>query len=163
GVKLAEILRFNAEHGAFGQGETEALVSERIERYMASAEPFLERFPDRNLIVEVRSDRMPGAGMVITLTDMTPSVKAAEALVRVNAALEERVRERTKELERLNTELLHAKASADEANVSKTRFLAAASHDLLQPLNAARLYVTSLVERQGSGDNVGLVGNIDAS
>jgi CheY-like chemotaxis protein/two-component sensor histidine kinase len=73
------------------------------------------------------------------------------------------VRERTKELERLNTELLHAKASADEANVSKTRFLAAASHDLLQPLNAARLYVTSLVERQGTGENTGLIGNIDAS
>ena len=30
--------------------------------------------------------------------------------------------------------------------MSKTRFLAAASHDILQPLNAARLYVTSLVD-----------------
>jgi Na+/proline symporter/signal transduction histidine kinase len=163
GVKLADILRFNAEHGAFGQGETDVQVNERIDRYTKSVDPFLERFPDRNLIVEVRSDRMPGAGMVVTLTDITPSVKAAEALERANASLEERVRERTKELERLNTELLHAKASADEANVSKTRFLAAASHDLLQPLNAARLYVTSLVERQSSGENAGLIGNIDAS
>ena len=40
-----------------------------------------------------------------------------------------------------------AKAEADEANLSKTRFLAAAGHDILQPLNAARLYVSSLVER----------------
>jgi len=163
GVKLADILRFNAEHGAFGQGETDVQVDERVDRYTKSVAPFLERFPDRNLIVEVRCDRMPGAGMVVTLTDMTPSVKAAEALERANASLEERVRERTKELERLNTELTRAKSSADEANVSKTRFLAAASHDLLQPLNAARLYVTSLVERQTSGDNAGLVGNIDAS
>ena len=31
--------------------------------------------------------------------------------------------------------------------MSKTRFLAAASHDLLQPLNAARLFVTALSER----------------
>src|SRR5262249_49401467 len=55
-----------------------------------------------------------------------------------------------------------------EANISKTRFLAAASHDILQPLNAARLYVTSLVERQGrigdgAEDEAQLVTNIDAS
>ena len=60
-----------------------------------------------------------------------------------------RVRERTTELTRLNAELGRAKADAEEANISKTRFLAAASHDILQPLNAARLYVTSLIERQG--------------
>jgi CheY-like chemotaxis protein len=74
-----------------------------------------------------------------------------------------RVRERTTELTRLNAELARAKADADEANVSKTRFLAAASHDILQPLNAARLYVTSLTERQGNGEDAGLVANIDAS
>jgi len=55
------------------------------------------------------------------------------------------------------------KADAEEANISKTRFLAAASHDILQPLNAARLYVTSLVERQGGGNDAQLIGNIDAS
>jgi CheY-like chemotaxis protein len=52
---------------------------------------------------------------------------------------------------------------ADDANVSKTRFIAAASHDILQPLNAARLYVTSLIERQRAGGDSGLVHNIDAS
>ena len=49
------------------------------------------------------------------------------------------------------------------ANLDKTRFLAAASHDVLQPLNAARLYVTSLVERQLGGAEATLVRNIDAS
>jgi CheY-like chemotaxis protein/two-component sensor histidine kinase len=66
-------------------------------------------------------------------------------------------------LTRLNAALARAKAEADEANISKTRFLAAASHDILQPLNAARLYVTSLVERQGSGEDARLVANVDAS
>jgi CheY-like chemotaxis protein/two-component sensor histidine kinase len=47
---------------------------------------------------------------------------------------------------RVNLELALAKAQAEDANISKTRFLAAASHDLLQPLNAARLYATSLSE-----------------
>ena len=96
---------------------------------------------------------MPDGGLVMTFTDITPSVKAAEALERANATLERRVRERTGELTRLNTELERAKAEADDANVSKTRFIAAASHDILQPLNAARLYVTSLIERQRTGED----------
>jgi signal transduction histidine kinase/ActR/RegA family two-component response regulator len=106
---------------------------------------------------------MPDGGLVTTFTDITPSVKAAEALERANATLEGRVRERTKELTRLNSELHRAKAAADDANVSKTRFIAAASHDILQPLNAARLYVTSLIERRRSGEDADLVHNIDAS
>src|SRR5208282_4768932 len=106
---------------------------------------------------------MPDGGLVTTFTDITPSVKAAEALERANATLERRVRERTGELTRLNAELARAKAEADDANVSKTRFIAAASHDILQPLNAARLYVTSLIERQRAGNDVDLVQNIDAS
>ena len=77
--------------------------------------------------------------------------------------LERRVKERTEELTRLNAALARAKGEADEANISKTRFLAAASHDILQPLNAARLYVTSLVERQGGGEDARLVSNVDAS
>jgi signal transduction histidine kinase/CheY-like chemotaxis protein len=106
---------------------------------------------------------MPGGGFVTTLTDITPSVEAAEALARANDELEHRVRERTAELERLNAELAEAKAVAESANLSKTRFLAAASHDILQPLNAARLYATSLVERQTSGDDARLAGRVDAS
>jgi len=155
GIGLDEILRFNAEKGAFGPGDVEALVAERIAGYVGG-EPFLERFADRGLVIEVRANRMPGGGIVMTFTDITPSVEAAEAL-------ERRVHERTYELKLLNDELLRAKAAADEANVSKTRFLAAASHDILQPLNAARLYVTSLVERQSGGEVARLTGHVDAS
>jgi Na+/proline symporter/CheY-like chemotaxis protein len=155
GIGLDEILRFNAEKGAFGPGDVDALVAERIAGYVG-AEPFLERFADRGLVIEVRANRMPGGGIVMTFTDITPSVEAAEAL-------ERRVHERTYELKLLNDELLRAKAAADEANVSKTRFLAAASHDILQPLNAARLYVTSLVERQSGGEVARLTGHVDAS
>jgi Na+/proline symporter/signal transduction histidine kinase/ActR/RegA family two-component response regulator len=163
GANLAELLRINAVNGAFGPGDADKLIAERLGRYASASEPFLERFPDRELVVEVRTNRMPGSGIVTTLTDITPSVAAAEALERANASLEGRVRERTRELERLNAELIRAKAEADDANISKTRFLAAASHDILQPLNAARLYVTSLVERQRGGKEAELVHNVDAS
>jgi Na+/proline symporter/signal transduction histidine kinase len=162
GVTLEEMLRHEAECGAFGPGDPGKLVAGRLVQYATSTEPFLERFPARRLIVEIRTNAMPGGGSVMTLTDITPSVIAAEELERANQNLERRVRERTKELEHLNAELIRAKAAADDANISKTRFLAAASHDILQPLNAARLYVTSLVE-QPAREDTQLIGNIDAS
>ena len=163
GTPLDHLLRFHAEHSASDRDEADVLVRERLARYVASSEPFLERFAERDLVMEVRANPMPDGGIVTTCTDITPSVKAAEERERANESLERRVRERTEELTRLNTELGRAKGEAEQANISKTRFLAAASHDILQPLNAARLYVTSLVERQGGGNDSQLVGNIDAS
>ena len=130
---------------------------------MSGTKPFLKRFAEPGLVIEVRTNRMPDGGIVTTFTDITPSVEAAEALERANETLERRVRERTEELTRLNAALARAKGDADEANISKTKFLAAASHDILQPLNAARLYVTSLIERQGGREDARLVDNVDAS
>jgi Na+/proline symporter/signal transduction histidine kinase len=163
GIALDEILRHIAQQNTHDARDLDRQVADRIARYSSEAEPFLERFAERELVIEVRANRMPGGGLVMTFTDITPSVQAAEALERANATLERRVRERTRELTRLNTALERAKAEADDANVSKTRFIAAASHDILQPLNAARLYVTSLIERQRAGEDAELVHNVDAS
>ena len=163
GIALDEILRHIAEQSARDPRDLDRQVADRIASYTSEAEPFLERFPERELVIEVRANRMPDGGLAMTFTDITPSVQAAEALERANATLERRVRERTGELTRLNTALERAKAEADDANVSKTRFIAAASHDILQPLNAARLYVTSLIERQRAGEDAELVRNVDAS
>jgi signal transduction histidine kinase len=163
GIALDEILRHIAQRNTYDIRDLDRQVADRIARYTSEAEPFLERFPERELVIEVRANRMPDGGLVMTFTDITPSVQAAEALERANATLERRVRERTGELTRLNAALERAKAEADDANVSKTRFIAAASHDILQPLNAARLYVTSLIERQRAGEDAELVRNVDAS
>ena len=162
-LELDEIVRRSAEQGALGPGTIDALVRDRLEHYVSDSEPYLKRFVDRGLIVEVRTNRMPDGGIVTTVTDMTASVAAAEALERANATLEMRVRQRTTELTQLNAELQRAKADAEEANISKTRFIAAASHDILQPLNAARLYVTSMIERSRDGDDAHLIRNVDAS
>ncbi|MBV9260034.1 MAG: PAS-domain containing protein, partial [Pseudolabrys sp.] len=163
GVGLNEILRFNAERDGVPAERIDAVVAEQAERYGAGSAAFRERFAGRGLVIEVRANRMPDGGLVTTFTDVTPSVEAEEALERANETLERRVRERTEELTRLNIALAHAKGQADAANISKTKFLAAASHDILQPLNAARLYVTSLVERKNVADENRLIGNIDAS
>ncbi len=163
GIPLREILEFMDVNGPVASPDGEALLERRLAAYTTEGEPYLERLPDRHMVIEVRTNRMPGCGFVITFTDVTPSFEAAEALERANATLERRVRDRTEELTRLNSELALAKSAAEDANISKTRFLAAASHDILQPLNAARLYVTSLVERQNGGEETRLVENIDES
>ena len=160
GIPLQEIMEFI---GAITPPGSDASMQRRLAAYTTEGEPFLERLPDRHMVIEVRSSRMPDGGLVITFTDVTPSFEAAEALERANATLEKRVRDRTEELTRLNSELAMAKSAAEDADISKTRFLAAASHDILQPLNAARLYVTSLVERQNGGEDSRLVENIDDS
>nr|WP_228579841.1 NahK/ErcS family hybrid sensor histidine kinase/response regulator [Halomonas sp.] len=77
--------------------------------------------------------------------------------------LAEQVRERTETLQQTLLELHKAKAEAEAANHSKTRFLAAVSHDLLQPLNAARLFTSALEEHDLPATSRRLVGNVGRS
>jgi len=113
--------------------------------------------------LEMRVNRMPDGGLVATVSDMTERVRRAAALREMNESLEERVRQRTFELTSANEKLAEARRAAEAANIGKTRFLAAAGHDILQPLNAARLYVSALEERQGSAPGAELAGNIGSS
>jgi len=164
GVGLDELVRFNAERGIYGPGSTDEFIAGRIDSLFNEQAPSRLRLYPRGLVMEVRSARLPDGGVVTTYTDVTETVEAEERLAAANERLEQRVRERTEQLERLNRELARAKTEAEKANLSKTRFLAAASHDLLQPLNAARLYATSLAEAARAGaDQTGLAHNVDAS
>ncbi|MEX0345238.1 MAG: PAS-domain containing protein [Rhizobiaceae bacterium] len=114
-------------------------------------------------IVDIRSNPMPDGGIVTTYTDVTARVKADLEIKQVNETLEQRVVDRTAELTRVNQELAQAQEIAEEANLGKTRFLAAAGHDILQPLNAARLYCSSLIERNPNSRDAGAAGNIDSA
>ena len=91
--------------------------------------------------LEIRRRAMPGGGVVVSFADITAERAAERSLREANDLLEARVAARTAEAGR-------AREAAEEANRSKTRFLAAASHDLLQPLNAARLFTAALAERR---------------
>lgn len=90
-----------------------------------------------NRMLAVFMQEMPDRGFVISFTDVTPERTAIRAISEANEMLELRVMERTLDLE-------DALSEAERANASKSRFVAAASHDLLQPLSAAKLYVASL-------------------
>ncbi|MFK0087465.1 NahK/ErcS family hybrid sensor histidine kinase/response regulator [Pseudomonas sp. NPDC090755] len=93
-------------------------------------------------------------GIFVLIRDITERRRSAEALHQAYQHLEVRVRERTAELTR-------AKQEAEQANLSKTKFLAAVSHDLLQPLNAARLFTSALLEQHSA--NPGLVRSVSHS
>jgi Na+/proline symporter/signal transduction histidine kinase len=166
GVALDEILRNNAERGLYGPGAVDEQVAARLER-LTAAEPFRVALASSGRVIETRAARMPDGGLVVTYTDVTAQHAAEQALEAANETLERRVRERTEQLTRVNDELTRAKAEAEAANVSKTRFLAAAGHDILQPLNAARLYAAAMQQRAESGapaeEVVGLAHNVDAS
>ncbi len=71
--------------------------------------------------------------------------------------------EQRAELERLQIELLRTREQAQAASTDRTRFIAAASHDLLQPLNAARLYTSTLIERSSGSPLEPLAHSIEAS
>jgi signal transduction histidine kinase/CheY-like chemotaxis protein len=147
GVGLNEVIRACAERGLYGPGSVDELAASRAAAILDAATITRTRSTGSNKIFDMRSIRTPDGGLLILNTDVTEQAVAEEQLEAENETLERRVRERTEELERLNAAYAKAKAEAEEANLSKTRFLAAASHDLLQPLNAARLYATSLKER----------------
>ena len=166
GVGLDEIVRFNAARGVYGPGDSEDFVAERVASLLYDDQPNRLRLFSTHRVMEVRSARLPDGGIVTTYTDVTQTVQVEEALEAANELLERRVDERTAELRRLNAELAHAKNEADEANLSKTRFLAAASHDILQPLNAARLYASSLTDAAsqiGVEERTDLARNVEAS
>ena len=89
------------------------------------------------LVLTVFAQEMPESGFVMSFTDVTAERAAIAGLSLANETLEARVRARTLELE-------HALETAERANASRTRFVAAASHDLLQPLSAAKLFLSSI-------------------
>ncbi|MCE9665439.1 hybrid sensor histidine kinase/response regulator [Halomonas sp. M5N1S17] len=116
-------------------------------------------------------------GFFALYQDITERRVAEIALKETNETLEERVRERTQALSEANAALRQenrvraeaelalrqAKQVAEDANASKTRFLAAASHDLLQPLNAARLFTSALSQEDVAADMRRTIGHIDNS
>lgn len=159
GVSLDDILRVLVDRGDLAVPEAEAL----LDRFSAFGRSWQVELKSMGRTLELRTNPMPDGGIVATYADITARVRAEDEMRRVNESLEQRVRHRTAELTEVNKELAQAQMLAEEANLSKTRFLAGAGHDILQPLNAARLYCSSLLERTVAGDIGDAARNIESS
>ena len=153
GTPLAEIVGYNEARHEYGDhGEFDSLLARLSNPARIGRPDLYERRRPDGTVLEVATNPLPSGGFVTVYTDVTERHRAAEALRAANETLEERIDERTEAL-------VAAKAEAERANLGKTRFMAGVGHDLLQPLQAARLFLSALSERVSDP----AVGQIDAS
>jgi len=149
GRPVADLLRWNAGRGELGPGEVEPLVHRRLGHLRAGTPYVFERVRASGQVIELRGRPLLGGGYVTSYSDVTDYKRAEQSLREVNETLEQRVEQRTRE--------------AEAAQQSKARFLAAVSHDVLQPLNAARLFTSALRETDAADEQQRLAGRVDAS
>ena len=149
GLEVEKILRFNAERGLINTQEKDLqaqkdaaaeAVAKRIKRMQqCKAYQYIRRHSE-NKTIEISGNPLPGGGYITSFTDISQYIKIQQQLEAAKEDLEQRVVLRTQELE-------IAKTEAENANVSKTKFLAATGHDLMQPFNAATLFASMLHEK----------------
>lgn len=149
GRPVADLIRYNAERGELGDGDVDAQVGKRIAYMRAGSPHVFERVRSDGQVIEMRGQALPGGGYVTSYNDITDFKRAEQALREANENLEQRVTERSR--------------AAEAAQQSKTRFLAAISHDVLQPLNAARLFASALRDGERDGEQRHLAERVDAS
>jgi Na+/proline symporter/signal transduction histidine kinase len=160
GRPIAELIRWNADRPELSIADPssvdistvdgrEELVRRRLEHLRAGQPYVYERVRPSGQVIEMRGQPLPGGGYVTSFSDVTDYKRAEQALRDINETLEQRVEVRTRE--------------AEAAQQSKTRFLAAVSHDVLQPLNAARLFASALRETTDADERSHLAERVDAA
>ena len=155
GVPIAEAFRYNARRGLLGPGPIDEAIERRLNHLRSGRPHMRESEKDDGTVLEIRGNPLPDGGFVTSYADITAYKNTARELRSLADALEHRVAERTRDLD-------EARREAERANRYKTRFVASAVHDLLQPLNAARMFV-SVLRGKLSGDARELSEHVDAA
>ena len=161
GRPVAELVRYNASRGECGPGVVEDHVQKRVEHLRNGTAYRVQRNRTDGTVLEIRGNPLPGGGFVTTYTDVSDYQRALAELTDIRNSLEHKVAHRTAELESVNDELQALNRELQEASAGKTRFLAAASHDLVQPLNASRLFIDALAARPLEDDSRQLLTRAD--
>ncbi|GLQ87445.1 PAS-domain containing protein [Dyella flagellata] len=154
GHPVEELFRYNARHGLLGPGDVEDAIQRRLNYLRRGSPHMVERERPDGVLLEIRGRPLPGGGFVTSYADISLYKEAARELRTLTSTLEERIEKSTQDLRA-------AKAEAERANRNKTRYVAAAVHDLLQPLNAARLFAGSL--QQSDAAKAGVAERIERS
>lgn len=155
GRPIEEIFRFNARRGLLGPGPMDEAIERRLNHLRSGRPHMRESEKDDGTVLEIRGNPLPDGGFVTSYADITAYKNTARELRSLADALEHRVAERTRDLD-------EARREAERANRYKTRFVASAVHDLLQPLNAARMFV-SVLRGKLQGDARELSEHVDAA
>jgi signal transduction histidine kinase len=121
-------------------------------------------------ILDIDMHPLPDGGCIINVMDVTVEFQTTEMLeMRVMARTSElteanvQLRRQYEEQARVEEDLRVAKAEVEAAMSSKTRFFAAASHDLLQPINAAKLMISTLLDRSQQTETEETMRRLDGS
>ncbi|ONF42457.1 histidine kinase [Marinobacter lutaoensis] len=163
GRPVEDLMRYNLTNANLSARRIDEIIADRLASMREGKPMSYERQRPDGTVVRIDGSPMPGGGYVTTFQDITAMRRTEQALKETNIYLEQRVKERTQELQVINEQMLKAKSVAEQANQSKTRFLASASHDLLQPLNAARLFTSALAGKATDSEMKDLVNHIDSS
>lgn len=156
GCPISRVYEFNAARGIFAQADEDldAAIARRLSWLKDGKAYRLERELPNQVFIEIRGIPLANGGYVTTYTDVTEYHRVQTELKQARDQLEDRVAERTAELIESNQSLsrenqLRARVERELSLVhaSKSRFLAAASHDMAQPINAARLFVAALEQK----------------
>lgn len=137
GQPIQDLFRYNALRGLLGPGPVEEAIERRMQHLRSGRPHQRESEKEDGTVLEIRGNPLPEGGFVTSYADITSYRNAARELRSLADALELRVADRTRALDA-------AKQEAEVANRHKSRFVAAAVHDLLQPLNAGRMFVAAL-------------------
>ncbi|MGB1090997.1 MAG: sodium:solute symporter family transporter, partial [Oceanobacter sp.] len=156
GKPIEEMIRYNVQRGFCGDGEIEEQISRRMQFLRDSSAHQFERVLPNGTVIYMQGYPMPDGGFVTSFTDITAHRKAEQTLREANVSLERRVEKSSQQLEDLTHELI-------EANFSKSRFLAATGHDLMQPLNAAKLFASTLSQKPLGDDERGLLEHLEGA
>jgi len=170
GCPIERVYRFNAERGILsGDGENIAAEIDKRLNWLRGDHPYrLERELPDGKVVDIRGTPLPHGGFVTTFIDITDYREVVTQLQEAKIELEAKVASGSQTLSDTNARLrqenrLRAQVESRlrEAHLSKTRFMSATSHDLLQPINAARLFTAALKPRLDSMAEAGVLRVVD--
>ncbi len=156
GRPIEDFFRHNARKGWLGPGQAEEAIKRRLDHLRSGGAHMHERELPNGTVLEIRGNPMPDGGFVTSFADITTYVAAARDLRTLASTLERRVEDST-------ADLRAATARAENANRYKARFVAAAVHDLLQPLNAARMFLGVLRGRLDQSEQRDLIQRVETA
>ncbi|ABV37743.1 integral membrane sensor hybrid histidine kinase [Shewanella sediminis HAW-EB3] len=153
GCPVKQLIQYNLSHGGKFNKNIEQKVERRLTFLRQGSRHSTERIQGDGKTIRIEGNPIPDGGFVMIFSDITMYREAEKLLKEKNLDLEARVYERTRKLEKANltleqtnAELADAIQKVEQAHQKKSQYLKACSHDLLQPLSAARLFSSAFVQ-----------------